>query len=692
MINEILAPCGNPKILSAALNAGADAVYVGMKDFSARKNAENFSDEELKNAVLECHKRGVKLYVTLNTIVYDSELDAIAGCIKTAAEIGVDGLIIQDLGVAALAKKICPKMPLHASTQMTLNSISGVRAAKKLGFSRAVIGRELSEKEIEYISDNSKLELEVFVHGALCVCVSGQCYMSSLFGGRSGNRGLCAQPCRLDFSYKGSTNVISLKDQSLIEHLREPALSKIASFKIEGRMKRPEYVACAVDACRRSLSGEQYDHERLSDIFSRDGLTEGYYDGSMADMNGIRDKNDVMNTIAALRGVKELYKDEFPRFPIDINVEIKKDCRVSVRGAINKNGSEVLFVTQTEIMPEEAKDAPLDEESVCTRLSKLGGTMFYPNKITAEVEEGLYVSAADLNSIRRDVCEALSKGILENSTRRYKTHEYILPRKSQPRDDDTIVYRAEVTTSEQLRQALELDFELIYAPMNLLDENTPNKRRIAVIPPLILSDCEEDCEQRLKELRNMGFNKGMAQTLAHAELLKKCEFNLLGGYRMNVLNSLSAKACTDLGFWDLTLSFEGTAAALVEISSTRPLGIVAYGRLPLMLTRRCPIINGKPCGRKNALCREEGREEGCNECIKDRKGNDIPILCGGNCVELLNPDILVMSDKQDILRKFNFAVLKFTTETNVGEVLKMYQNGEKPAGNITRGLYFRGAE
>lgn len=254
------------------------------------------------------------------------------------------------------------------------------------------------------------------------------------------------------------------------------------------------------------------------------------------------------------------------------------------------------------------------------------------------------------------------------------------------------MYRAEVATSEQLRQAQELDFDLIYASMNLLDESTPNKRKIAVIPPLVLSDCEEDCEQRLKELRDMGFNKGLAHTLAHAELLKKCEFNVLGGYRMNVLNSLSAKACSDFGFWDVTLSFEGTAAALAEISSSRPVGIVAYGRLPLMLTRRCPIADGKPCERKNALCREDGREDGCKECIKDRHGNDIPVLCGGNSVELLNPDTLVLSDKPEVLRKFDFAVLKFTTETNIGDIMRMYKSGAKPEGQFTRGLYFRGAE
>lgn len=670
-MSEVLAPCGGFEGLFAALNSGADAVYVGMKDFSARKNAENFTEEELEKAVFECHKRGVRLYVTLNTLVYDRELSELAECIKTAAKCGVDGLILQDLGAAALAEAICPELPRHASTQMTLNSVCGVRAAEKLGFSRVVIGRELSEDEITHIAENTSAQLEVFVHGALCVCVSGQCYMSSLFGGRSGNRGLCAQPCRLDFSYKGRHNVISLKDQSLIGHLSE--LKGIASYKIEGRMKRPEYVACAVDACRRSLDGKPYDIERLSGIFSRGGLTEGYFDGSMSDMNGIRGKDDVENSAAALKGIKELYKSEYPRIPLDIEVTIKRGQGISCVGSYGKYGG---FIIIDDSRPEESTGKPIDEKSVCERMSKLGGTPFYARNITAAVDDGLYVSAAVLNRLRRMICE---KALLE--TPEYRIRDHILPRKSAPRTDDTVQYRAEVSTEGQLEQALRLDFELVYAPIGLLDENTPCKSRVAVIPPLILTDCEEECEERLLELREYGFNKGLAHTLAHAELLKRCGFNILGGYRMNVLNSLSAKVCSDLGFWDITLSIEGKAAELAEIRSSRPVGIVAYGRLPLMLMRRCPIANGKPCGKN-----------GCGEVIKDRQGNDIPVLCGGNCVELLNPDMLVMSDKPDVLRKFDFAVLKFTTEKDIGSILQMYKRFEKYDGRLTRGLYFRGAE
>lgn len=679
-MSEILAPCGGYESLFAALNSGADAVYVGLKSFSARKNAENFSDEELKKAVFECHKRGVRLYVTLNTLVYDHELDALAECIKTTARCGVDGLIIQDLGAAALAKEICPELPRHASTQMTLNSVCGVKAAEKLGFSRVVIGRELSKDEIAHIAENTLAELEVFVHGALCVCVSGQCYMSSLFGGRSGNRGLCAQPCRLNFSYKDRHYVISLKDQSLIGHLREPELSRINSYKIEGRMKRPEYVACAVDACRKSLDGKPYDIERLSGIFSRGGLTEGYFDSSMSDMNGVRGKEDVENSAAALKGIKELYKSEYPRVPLDMHITVKRGQSISCSGSYGKYG---VFTVVDDTVPEEATGKPLDEKSVCERMGKLGGTPFYARNITVEVDEGLYVSASALNSLRRTVCE---KALLK--TPEYGVREYILPKKAAPRTDCNIKYRAEISAKEQLKQALLLDFELIYAPIGLLDENTPNKDKIAVIPPLVLSDCEEDCQERLQYLRGMGFNKGLAHTLAHAELLKKCGYDILGGYRMNILNSLAVKACSDIGFWDVTLSIEGKASELAEIRSSSPVGIVAYGRLPLMLTRRCPIANGRPCGRKSALFGGDG----CGECIKDRQGNDITVMCGGNCVELLNPDTLVLSDKPEVLRKFDFAVLKFTTETDVGAVLRMYKKSEKYEGKITRGLYFKGAE
>lgn len=665
--------------MPAALNTGADAVYVGMKRFSARKNAENFSDEELEWAVRECHKRGVKLYITLNTLIYDDEIEDLAECVKTAAECGTDGLIIQDLGAAYIAEKICPEMPRHASTQLSLNSVSGVKAAEEMGFSRVVIGRELSEKEIREIKSKTTAELEIFVHGALCVCVSGQCYMSSVLGGRSGSRGLCAQPCRLDFSYKDRHNVISLKDSSIIGHLRE--LPEIASFKIEGRMKRPEYVACATDACRKSLDGDFYDKNRLGEIFSRGGLTDEYFTGKMNNMQGIRGKEDVENSAKALNGIKELYKAEYPRITADISVKIGE--KITAKASCSYGEISV----ESEVVPEQARGVALDAETVVERMKKLGGTQFKAGEITAEVDEGLYVSAAVLNALRREICQKLETLVLEKNTPKYSILPLEYSHEKLNNIHNPVQFRAEVSDENQLNQALELPFELIYAPMGLLSENTPSKEKIAIIPPFILSDCEEETEKRLEKLREFGFTKALAHTLGHAFLLKKHGFSVLGGFRMNVLNSLSARVCEGFGFEDITLSFEGTAAKLSEINCPIPRGILAYGRLPLMITRRCPISDGAPCGRKTPF----GEGKACGEALLDRMGNRVPVHCGGNSVELLNPDVLVMSDKREILEKFDFAVLKFTDETELAPILEMYKNAKKPEGKLTRGLYFRGA-
>ncbi len=673
-MSEILAPCGSYESLRAALNSGADAVYAGMKRFSARKNAENFSDDELKNAVEECHKRGVKFYLAINTLIYDSELKDFAECVKTAALCNADGIIVQDLGGAELIREICPEMPRHASTQLTLNSISGVKAAQNLGFSRAVIGRELSREEILKISRETDIELEIFVHGALCTCVSGQCYMSAFFGKRSGNRGLCAQPCRLDFNVNGRHNVISLKDSSIIKNI--PELTEISSFKIEGRMKRPEYVACAVDACVKSRDLQQYDEKLLKNVFSRGGLTDGYFAGNYADMNGVRGKDDVDLSAKALSSIRGIYKDEFQRIKVDISVK-------AVSGEHLSASAECSFgsvFAQSEVFPETATGKPLDVNSVCERMSKLGGTQFYAGKVTAEVGGRLYVSASALNALRREICEKLETLVLKQNTNDYKLNEPKFPEVKRVMPKKT-AYRAEVHNAEQLLQAVELPFEMIYAPIEILSEKTEHKQKIAVAPPLIIN--EEEDRKKLLKLRKSGFENGFAQTLAHAQLLKECGFKIFGGFRMNILNSLSAKVCESFGFTDITLSIEGKAAELSKINSSIPVGFVAYGKLPLMLMRRCPVADGKCCG-------IYGGKKTCEKRIFDRFGREIPVLCSGRCVELLNPDTLILSDKSEILNKFDFIVFNFTDEDNLKSIVEMYENQILPGGRFTRGMAFDG--
>ncbi|MGN0650943.1 MAG: U32 family peptidase [Oscillospiraceae bacterium] len=679
--HEVLAPCGSMESLAAALNTGADAVYVGLKEFSARKNAENFSVDELREACRECHRRGVRVYVTVNTLVYDDELALLAECIKSAAECGADGLIIQDFAAAELAKAICPEMERHASTQMTLNSVQGVLAAERAGFSRVVLGRELSLEQIRHIAEQTSAELEVFVHGALCVSISGQCYMSSVFGGRSGNRGLCAQPCRLDFSCGERHSVISLKDSSVIEHLCELAEVGVTSFKIEGRMKRPEYVAAACDSCVKALHGEEYDAERLVGIFSRGGLTDGYFTGDMSNMQGTRGKEDVEASAKAMNGIKALYKDEYKRFSADISAVVRAGEPITAKAAACG-----VTVSASAEIPQAAVNSPTGADEVISRLSKLGGTQFFAGSVTANTEEGLRVSAAALNGLRRELCEKLDSEVLKYNTPDYTVNTAdaaAIVRSLPAYAPKGFALRAEVYTAQQLKQAIELPFERIYAPIRLLDENTPEKDRIIVLPPLFLADCEDEVTARLARLKKLGFTRGAAHTLGHAGMLLESGYEVSGTYRLNVLNSLSAAHYERMGLSDLTLSFEGTVQKLSEIRGNIPHGILAYGRIPLMAMRRCPVCDGAPCGKF---------PEGCGKSVKDRRGNDMPVLCGGNYVELLNPDLLIMSDRQDALKRFDFALLKFTDESELSPVVEMYLNNGKPKGGLTRGLYYRGAE
>lgn len=673
-MSEILAPCGSFESLFAALRSGADAVYAGMKNFSARKNAENFSDADLEKAVAECHKRGVKLYVALNTLIYDNEISSFAECVKKAAKCGADGIIVQDLGAAELIRLISPEMPRHASTQMTLNSISGVKAAEELGFSRVVLGRELSKDEILNISRNTDIELEIFVHGALCTSVSGQCYMSAFFGGRSGNRGLCAQPCRLDFSVNGRHNVISLKDGSIVKYL--PELLEIASFKIEGRMKRPEYVACSVDACVKSVEEKEFDSERLKNVFSRSGLTDGYFTGNMNNMNGIRKKDDVEITSKTLGSIRELYKNEFPRIRVDAFVKIAAGEPVYLKASC-KYGE---VICKSAEIPEKATGKPLDEKNVCERIAKFGGTQFYAGNISASVNEGLFVSASALNALRREACEKLEALVLEKNSHIYNINDPEI-KLSERRLVKKTAYRAEVSNAKQLMQALNFSFEMIYAPVELLCKDIPDKERIAVSPPLIIDETAD--RARLCELRKMGFENGYAQTLAHMQLLKECGFKIHGGFRMNILNSVSAGVSEKLGFSDITLSIEGSASVLSTVKSGIPMGMVAYGKLPLTLMRRCPIADGKTCG-------IYGGRSDCKKMIYDRFGREIPVSCKGRCVELLNPDPLILSDKPDMLGRFDFIVFYFTDETDIESIVKMYDEHIKPSGRFTRGLTSEG--
>ncbi len=399
---EILAPCGADEAISAAVNSGADAVYIGATRFSARRNARNFDAEQLKNAVRLCHESGVKVYITLNTLVFDDEMEQLCEVAREISEAKADAIIVQDLGVASVLKEIVPHIPLHASTQMSVCSASGALAAKKAGFSRVVLAREMSFEEIKRVVDTVDIETEVFVHGALCVCVSGQCYMSAVLGGRSGNRGLCAQPCRLAFSSCGKENVLSLKDLSIVNELKALEAIGVTSAKIECRMKRPEYVAAAVTACRDVLDGKEPDMNTLKAVFSRSGFTESYFDGTLKNMQGMRTKDDVIAASGALNALKKLYEKPYKRYYVDMSVEIKAGREMRCRAFANG-----VSVTVSGDVPQAAQNKSVSAEDVCERMKKLGGTIFEAGNITCCIGDNLYVGASSLNALRRDVIAAL---------------------------------------------------------------------------------------------------------------------------------------------------------------------------------------------------------------------------------------------------------------------------------------------
>jgi len=409
---EILAPVGSEEMLHAAVFSGADAVYLGFSGFNARTGAGNFDADSLKEAVRFCHARGVKVHVALNTTVYGGELASLCDAIRAVAASGADAVICQDLAVATLIGKIAPQLPRHGSTQMSVHTLQGALELKELGFTRVVLARELSLPEVEQITRHCGIETECFVHGALCMCVSGQCYLSAFFGGRSGNRGSCAGPCRLPFEANalpegkpGRLHHLSLKDNSVIDKLDQLQAIGVASAKIEGRLRTPEYVAAAVSACLAGREGRAYDRDLLKNAFSRSGFTSGYLDGKIdGTMFGVRSEADAELTKKTLPALRELYRRERSRVPVRMKLEIEE-------------GGEKLTVTDADgnkafaygdFEPQPARTDPT--ESLKRSLAKTGGTPFAAENIEVEMDEGpWFVPGSTVNELRREALDALLK-------------------------------------------------------------------------------------------------------------------------------------------------------------------------------------------------------------------------------------------------------------------------------------------
>lgn len=676
---EILAPCGGPEHLAAAVYCGADAVYLGGKQFSARRNAANFDDFSLGEAVEFCHLYGVKVYLTVNTMVRDDELPAVSDIIETALDAGVDALIVADVGVARLVRSITPDMPLHASTQMSIHDLSGVEFARTLGFSRVVLARELSRSQIERIAKNTDMELEVFVHGALCGSVSGQCYMSAMIGSRSGNRGLCAQPCRLDFSTGKTSNALSLKDLSLVQHLKD--FPNVAALKIEGRMKRPEYVAAAVTACRHALGGDEVDIDGLRSVFSRSGFTDAYFTGVRSDMRGIRTKEDVTAASDVLEQLAKLYSHQKICYDILIDFWAKSGHPVTAHARCGEYTAEI-----TGEIPEAAVTRELTCEAVKTQLAKLGGTPFRLNAFSADIDPGLSAPISAINKLRRDIVDRIQRAIIGGNSPKYTRAEAAIPAESAEnvriRDysNSPPLIRCELQDIAQL-EAVYDEVSLVSLPMRCFDDGALSKYadKLIISPSRLVS---EDIYDRLRGFKARGFKRLLCQNLSHIRIGSELGFTLHGGAFLNVGNSLAVGALAEAGLSDCIVSPE---LRLSEKPRGRiPLGVIAYGRLPVMLLARCPVHDRE-------LTRDCGQ---CSRYLTDRTKRRFRLRCDGDCLEVLNSDTIWMADKLQSLNSYDFVTLLFDDHSPevVSETVRAYKHGGQPPRPYTRGLLFRGVE
>lgn len=693
---ELLAPAGSMEALRAAVCNGADAVYLGADTFNARMNARNFSAADLQEAVVYCHVRGVKVHLTLNTLVLDREMPRAAELIRLAASCGVDAFIVQDLGVVSLCRQLAPDVPIHASTQMSIHSLEGVMEAAALGCSRVVLARELPAEEIAHICKKSPVEIEVFVHGALCMCYSGQCYLSSVIGRRSGNRGQCAQPCRLPYGYgrfESTRYPLSLKDNCLAGELDELRRMGVASIKIEGRMKRPEYVAIVTRAYRTVLNGGKLmpsDLQELETAFSRQGFTDGYFRGQTgSDMFGRRQEGE--DTADLFASARTTYEQGEPQ---RIGVRFYAMIRRGEPAQLAVEDPDGNLCRTRGPVPEQAVYRSLTPQDLEQQLKKTGGTPYLCTAVRSSLDPDLMLPASAINAMRRDV-------IAELTAKRGRAAPARLNAYDEPPRYDGIAGEPQLTiavrTAGQITsRMLSMKPTVLYVPLSELAEHPDLPQRVsvetqlaAILPRVIWSGELAPIARQLRTVYEMGVRQVLAGNLGQLHIARAAGFAVRGDFGLNIVNSRAMRYLREQGLDSQLLSFELTLPQIRDISKAVPAELLIYGRLPLMLMENCVMKN------RTGIC---ACQTGTVRLV-DRLGEEFPIVKDpGTCRNvLLNGKKLYLLDKKDALRGMGLWALRlqFTTE-NPGEIDKVLMDYQGravfDAGSYTRGLYSRGVE
>ena len=686
---EVLAPAGSPECLTAAVRCGAAAVYLGVEEFNARRNAHNFTIDSLAEAVAYCHARGVAVHLTLNTLLREDEMDRAVAVAVAAVQRGVDALIVQDVGLCRRLRAVMPTFPLHASTQLTCHTPEGVKFLRDVGFSRVVLSREMSREEIAACADLG-VELEVFVHGALCMSVSGQCYFSAMLGSRSGNRGACAQPCRLPFEPTGANPrpcpadkaALSLKDNCLVQYVQELAELGVVSFKIEGRMKRPEYVAAATTVYAAAVRGEtvsEAELERLKSVFSRSGFTDGYYTTNRGgSMFGVRRHEDVTAAAPVLKELAHLYEKETPLVGISIGLTVsEQESRLVVS---DEDGHTVTLCGEGGVI---ATNRPLDPLRAEEQLRKTGGTPYFVTKAIVAIDEGLTLPMSAINALRRQAVEELTAQRSEVAVVACDpdARPAVLPCR-QPQTAKTV---ARLADAKQWSADLQADGVILP-----LSTDAATLRQIAATTtvgveiPRGMFGQEDTIRKQLAKAKETGATFALCGNVGALPLAKEAGLTAVGGFGLNLTNRDALAFYAEKGLDAATLSMELTFGQMRSLTpSPLPVGVMVYGHQPLMLTRNCPRqCAGASCGD----CRHQG--------ITDRTGTAFPVMCSGGCAEVLNSVPLWWGDKMAEIPAADFHLFHFTIEdaARCAAVLTAYKQGGKPPAAITRGLYKRGVE
>ena len=702
---ELLAPAGSLEILKGVIESGADAVYVGGSMFGARAYANNFTEEELLEAIDFAHLRGVKVYLTVNTLIKNSEFSKLYDYLLPYYKRGLDAVIVQDIGVVKAIHEYFPSMEIHTSTQMTVTGADGVRFLSQFGVTRVVMAREVSLAEMKRIHEETGMELEAFVHGALCYSYSGQCLFSSILGGRSGNRGRCAQPCRLPYTVEGKKDeyILSLKDMCGIKALDKLHDAGVYSLKIEGRMKQLEY-ACGVVKYYRSYIDSKKpvsdaDYDRIKALGNRCGFTDRYYfDHNGSDMVTYVKPNFVSNAAEPSPEKRKL------------SIEGELVLREGEPGSLTVKRGDVTYKASIEPVSAALK-APLDKKAAIDRINKTGDTDFEFSHIKAQIGENVFVPNGALNKLRRDAISGLCDKLLKKYYRddaRYadissmcELPEHVV--KSDAAHEDGAVNARDYTTICSCMTRAQLDtlisydcFDVFYLDFDMYDRNTliqqfaddvkcltkRNKKVYLMLPTIFRADSSDYFVSIAKELDKVSFEGFVVKNYEELYLTENLFTgkNVILDHNMYTFNDVSKSAFFEHGVSGDTVPLELNSR---EIMHRNNIGsqMIVYGYYPLMTTANCVHKNTKGCDKKQKLI-----------YLKDRYNKSFAVC--NNCKECYNtiynslPTMLIKNIsklKEAGIRSFRYS---FTIETP--KQIKAVMDDK--VAEYTNGHYKRGVE